>query len=58
MSKCRVATQPEGAPCLKPASYIVTFADDTRIPACVQCTLALRQTAGAHGTNLKVEKIP
>jgi hypothetical protein len=53
---CRVIVPSKNDICGDQATHIIEFRDETRIDACTNCMLNLRQTAETHGTNIKVEK--
>lgn len=55
--KCEAITPPATDACGKEATYLVTFKDGTKSPACETCAIVMRQTAQSHGTNVAVERI-
>jgi hypothetical protein len=55
---CRVVTPPNTAECGKPARCLLTFADDDQTTACEPCALYLSELAKAHGTIIKVVRLP
>lgn len=55
--KCRAITPPNPDACGKPATHLITFSDDDKVHACLECALHLKQVAEGHGTVLKVEAL-
>jgi hypothetical protein len=54
---CEATTPPTGDRCGKPATTRATFSDDDQARLCTECALAMQQTALAHSTKIKLEKI-
>jgi hypothetical protein len=55
---CQVIRPPAKEACGEPASRLVTFCDDQKVSACVECALYLEQVAASHGTQIRVESKP
>lgn len=57
VSKCRVIPPSKKDACGAPATYRVVFSDDDKTLVCQTCAISLKQTAGAHGTIVRVEPL-
>ena len=54
---CRVVNKATREACGEPAVRVVTFIDRDQVTACEPCALGLRETARAHGSSVKIERL-
>jgi ribosome-binding protein aMBF1 (putative translation factor) len=56
--KCRAIIPPAREGCGAPVTHCVTFKDGDKVTVCGDCALRFGEIAQAHGSNVRVEKLP